>query len=63
MHRITTNFVPRLLTADQKQKHGNVYKELHMIASDNATFLPKVMTGDKSWIYGYGPETKQQSFQ
>jgi hypothetical protein len=25
--------------------------------------LPKVMTGDKSWIYGYGPETKQQSFQ
>jgi hypothetical protein len=31
--------------------------------SDDATFLSKVITGDESWIYGYDPETKQQSSQ
>ena len=23
-------------------------------------FLKNIMTGDKSWVYGYDPETKQQ---
>jgi hypothetical protein len=31
--------------------------------SDDATFLSRVITGDKSRIYGYDPETKQQSSQ
>jgi hypothetical protein len=30
---------------------------------DDATFLSRVITGDKGWIYGYEPETKQQSSQ
>jgi hypothetical protein len=25
--------------------------------------LSRVITGDESWIYGYDPETKPQSFQ
>jgi hypothetical protein len=25
------------------------------------TFLSRVITGDERWIYGYDPETKQQS--
>jgi hypothetical protein len=25
--------------------------------------LPRVITGLENWIYGYGPETKQQSSQ
>jgi hypothetical protein len=41
----------------------NVYKEIRQIASDDATFLSRVITGDESWIYGYDPETKPQSFQ
>jgi hypothetical protein len=49
--------------ADQKQQHVNVCKELRQIASDDATFLSTVITGDESWIYGYGPETKQQFSQ
>jgi hypothetical protein len=53
----------RFLTADQKQQCVNVCEELHKIASDDATFFPRVITGDKSWIYGYDPETKQQSSQ
>jgi hypothetical protein len=31
--------------------------------SDNATFLSRVITGDKSWICGYDPLTKLQSSQ
>jgi len=26
-------------------------------------FLKNIMTGDESWVYGYDPETKQQSSQ
>jgi histone-lysine N-methyltransferase SETMAR len=51
------------LTADQKQQHVNVCKELHQITSNDATILSRVITGDKSWIYSYDPETKQQSSQ
>jgi hypothetical protein len=32
-------------------------KELRQIASDDATSLSVVITGDESWIYGYEPET------
>jgi hypothetical protein len=53
----------KFLTADQNQQHASIYKELHQIASDDAPFLSRVITGDESWIYGYDPETKQQSSQ
>jgi hypothetical protein len=55
--------LPRILTADQKQQHVNVCEEFCQIASDDATVLCRVITGDESWTYGYGPETKQQSSQ
>jgi hypothetical protein len=51
----------QFLTADQKQQHVNIFEKLLQIASDNATFLSEVITDDKSWIYGYEPETEQQS--
>jgi hypothetical protein len=41
----------RFLTADQKQQRVNVCEELHQNASDDATFLSRVITGDESWIY------------
>jgi hypothetical protein len=51
MHHVAAKFVPRIVTADEKQQHVNVCEELHQIASDDATFLSRVVTGDKSWIY------------
>jgi hypothetical protein len=36
---------------------------VHQILCDDATFLSRVITGGKNWIYGYDPETKQQSSQ
>jgi len=58
MHRVAAKFVPRILTADQKQQHVNVCTELRQLASNNETFLSRVITGDESWVYGYDPETK-----
>ena len=63
MHRVGAKFVPRILTADQKQQHVNVCTELRQLASNNETFLSRVITGDESWVYSYDPETKQQSSQ
>jgi len=63
MHRVAPKFVPRILTADQKQQRVNVYTELRQLASDDETFLSRVITGDQSCVYDYDPETKQQSSQ
>jgi hypothetical protein len=47
----------QFLTEDQKQ-HVSVC-ELCQIASNDATFLFRVITGEESWIYSHDPETKQ----
>jgi hypothetical protein len=62
-HPVTTKSVIRIMTADQKQQCVNICEEVWQIATDNATFLSRVITGDGSWIYVYDPETKQQSSQ
>jgi hypothetical protein len=53
----------RFLTDDQKQQRVTVCEELRQIVSDDATFLSRAISGNESWIYGYDPETKQQSTQ
>jgi hypothetical protein len=63
VHHVAAKFVPKILTADQKQQCVNICEYFRQIASNDATFLYRVITGDKSWIYGYDPETKQQSSQ
>jgi hypothetical protein len=37
MHRVAAKFVPRILTADQKQQRVDVCTELHQLASDDET--------------------------
>jgi hypothetical protein len=39
----------------------NVCLELREKANEVPTFISRIITGDESWIYGYDPETKQQS--
>jgi hypothetical protein len=58
---IATKFVPWLLANDQKQQRINVYPELWERANKDQTFISKIIKRDESWIYGYDPETKQQS--
>jgi hypothetical protein len=63
MRRIAAKFVPKLLTDDQKQHRLDVCMELKEQVRNDRDFLSKVVTGDEIWIYGYDPETKQQSSQ
>jgi hypothetical protein len=46
MHRSASKFVTRIQTADQKQQHVNICTELRQLASDDETFLSRVITGD-----------------
>jgi hypothetical protein len=55
--------VPRLLSDDQKAHHVSVCRELKQQARDDPNFISSIITGDETWVYGYDPETKQQSSQ
>ena len=63
MRRISASFVPRLLSDDQKALHVSVCRELKQQASNGPNFISNIITGDGTWVYGYDPETKQQSLQ
>jgi len=55
--------VPRLLSVDQKRQGLDVCLDLKENAANNPSFLSNVITGDKTWVYAYDPETKTQSTQ
>jgi histone-lysine N-methyltransferase SETMAR len=63
MRRVSAKLVPRLLTQDQTEHRATACRELLQRAENVATFLPSIITGDESWIYGYDPETKQMPSQ
>jgi len=63
MHHVAAKFVPRLLTPEQKEHRVAICQELRQRAVDDPSFMSRVITGDESWVYGYDPETKQQSSQ
>jgi len=63
MRRISTWFVPRLLSDDQKAHRVSVCRELKQQARDDPNFIYNIITGDETWVYGYDPDTKQQSSQ
>jgi histone-lysine N-methyltransferase SETMAR len=63
MRRISARFVPSLLSDDQKALRVSVCRELKQQARDDPSFISNIITGDETWVYGYDPETKQQSSQ
>jgi histone-lysine N-methyltransferase SETMAR len=63
MRRVSAKFVPRLLSDDQKAHRVSVCRELKQQARDDPNFISSIITGDETWMYGYDPETKQQSSQ
>ena len=60
MTRVCAKFIPKLLTAEQKDLRSEIAQDNLEMVSDDANVLKKVITGDESWVYGYDPETKQQ---
>jgi hypothetical protein len=63
IRRVAEKFVPGLLTQDQKNRRLEVCHNLKKQVENDPYFLSKVITGDGTLIYGYDPETKQQSSQ
>jgi hypothetical protein len=58
MRRASAKLVPQLLTQDQTEHRATECHKLLQRAENDATFLPSIITGDESWVYGYNPETK-----
>jgi hypothetical protein len=60
MRHTVAKFAPRLLKNDWKQRRieVNMRLELWVKANKDPTFISRIITSDKSWIYGYDPETK-----
>ena len=63
LKRVATKFVPNLLNFDQKTRCMTIAQEMLNDVNDDPDLLKKVITGDKSWVYGYDVETKAQSSQ
>jgi hypothetical protein len=63
MGQISAKFMPKLVTDRQKQWHVFVCQELLDEGRSNQNFLSRVITGVKTWVCCYDPETKQQSSQ
>jgi len=60
---IIVEFVPHLLSEDQKQSHVDVSKELVNHENADENFWKNIVIGDETWVYGWGVETKAQSLQ
>jgi hypothetical protein len=63
IRHIVAKFVLLFLTNDLKHQCINVCLQLCEKANKDPTFISRTITGDESWIYGYDPQTKQQSLQ
>ena len=63
MKRMAAKIVPKLLSFEQKQHGMDIALEMFTTFKDDPVLLKKVITGDESWVYGYGIETKAQSSQ
>lgn len=63
MHRVAARFVPKVLNNDQKELRVEICQDMLQRVEDDPSFLSRIITGDETWVYGYDPETKQQSSQ
>lgn len=61
MRRVAGKFVPRLLTADQKQTRVNAARDLLYYLEIDGDFFYKIIAGDELWCYEYDPEMKNPS--
>ena len=63
MRKICSNFVPRVLREDQKERRCHDSREMVELINSDPTVLDALVTCDECWIYCYDPETKRQGFQ
>jgi len=62
--KVCSQWVPRMLTPEKKQKHVEICEELlKRYREEGDQFLLSIFTGDESWIHHFDPEEKQLSMQ
>jgi len=55
MIRVCANFIPKLLTVEQKKLHFEVPQDNLEMVTNDANVLKKIIFGDESWVYVYDP--------
>jgi len=64
MRKLSANWVPKCLNADQKRQRCQSPEQLmEFFRHDPNDFLSRLVTMDEIWLYHYDPETKQQSME
>jgi histone-lysine N-methyltransferase SETMAR len=61
MRHVCAEFVPLLLSDDQMECRKTIAGDLFEQSMQDPRFLGKVVAGDESWVFVYGPETKMRS--
>jgi len=61
MRKVCAKIVPKNLTIEQKDNRKDVCLHLLERIQSDRNFLKNVITGDKTWISEYDPQTKGQS--
>ena len=61
MRRVCAKFVPKVLSADQKERRVEDSRAMVEFITSNAGVLESLVTCDETWIYCYDPESKRQS--
>jgi len=51
MRRVTAKFVPRLLTAEQKDDRVSICTDLQERAQNDSNLIFSVITDDECWVY------------
>jgi len=64
MRKLSAKWVPKCLNTDQKCQWCHSSEQLlEFFQHDPNDFLSQLVTMDKTWLYHYDPETKQQSME
>ncbi|XP_045458103.1 histone-lysine N-methyltransferase SETMAR-like [Melitaea cinxia] len=64
MTKVSARWVPRMLTTPQKQQRVECSGAfLDLCNEDKDGVLSRIVTGDKTWVHHYEPESKQDSMQ
>jgi len=64
MRKLSGEWVPKCLNADQKRQRRQSSEQLSdFFRRDPNDFLLRLVTMDETWLYHYDPETKQQSVE
>ncbi|KAM8701362.1 hypothetical protein ACLKA7_001834, partial [Drosophila subpalustris] len=64
MSKLSSRWVPRLLSAEHKRNRLVIAKEsLALLNANKNEFLRRFVTVDETWIHHHTPESKEQSKQ